>query len=358
MNIVNVDLQERSYKIHIGADLNDLGTAVKECKLNKKIMVITNPTVNSLYGDRVKASLSKADFDVFEVEVPDGEEYKTQEEANILYEECLKFKLERQSAIIALGGGVIGDLAGFVAATFMRGVPFIQVPTTLLAQVDSSVGGKVAVNLPGGKNMIGVFYQPKLVYIAPEVLNTLPKEEFNSGMAEVIKCGAIADEIFFRFLEENIEKIKVLDSETIEKIITVSCQIKASIVQQDEREKNLRAILNYGHTIGHALETLTGYKVYRHGEAIAIGMVCAAKISAMMKIGDEKIVERLESIFKKAGLPTEVDKKLDQDKIIDLLRADKKVKNSKVRFVLLEAIGKVVIRNDVSEEIIRKALKE
>ena len=358
MNIVKVDLQERSYKIHIGTDLNDLGSAVKECKVDKKIMVITNPVVNNLYGDKVKTSLAKAGFDVMEAEVPDGEEYKTQEEANILYEECLKLRLERQSAIVALGGGVIGDLAGFVAATFMRGVPFIQVPTTLLAQVDSSVGGKVAVNLPGGKNMIGVFYQPKLVYIDPQVLKTLPKEEFNAGMAEVIKYGLIADEKFFLFLEENIEKIKALDEEAIEKVITVSCQAKASVVQQDEREKNLRAILNYGHTVGHALETLTEYKVYRHGEAIAVGMVCAAKISALMKIGDEKVYQRLEALLKKAGLPTQLDKKLDQDQLVELLKADKKVRNSKVRFVLPEAIGKVVIRDDVPEDIIRKALKE
>lgn len=357
MNIVNVDLQERSYKIYIGVDLNNIGATVKEYKLDKKIMVITNPVVNRLYGDKVKTSLEKAGFEVLETEVPDGEQYKTQEEANILYEECLKFRLERQSAIMALGGGVIGDLAGFVAATFMRGIPFIQVPTTLLAQVDSSVGGKVAVNLPGGKNMIGVFYQPGLVYIDPNVLKTLPKEEFKAGLAEVIKYGIIADEKFFSFLEENIERIQTLNPEALEKIIAVSCQIKASVVQKDEREKNLRAILNYGHTIGHALETLTEYKVYRHGEAIAIGMVCAAKIAALMKISSEKVAQRLETLLKKVGLPVKIDEKLDRGHIMELLRVDKKVKGSKIRFVLPESIGKIVIRDDVPEDIIRRALK-
>ena len=356
MNTVNVDLGERSYKIYIGRDLTDIGDTVKEYKLDRKIMVVSNPVVDDLYGDKVKGSLEKAGFNVLEAEVPDGEEYKTQEEANILYDECMKSKLERQSAILALGGGVIGDLAGFVAATFMRGIPFIQVPTTLLAQVDSSVGGKVAVNLPTGKNMVGVFYQPKLVYIDPTVLKTLPKEEFNAGLAEVIKYGVIRDDEFFLFLEDNIEKIKALDTDCLERIITTSCEIKASVVEQDEREKNLRAILNYGHTIGHALETLTEYKVYRHGEAVAIGMVYAAKIASLAKMCDEALAGRLQKLLKKADLPVTISEKLKHEDIIELLKADKKVKDQKVRFVLPEAMGKVVIRNDITEEIVKKAL--
>lgn len=356
MSTVNVDLGERSYKIYIGKDLTDIGDIIKEYKLDRKIMVVSNPVVDSLYGDKIKGSLEKAGFSVLEAEIPDGEEYKTQEEANVLYDECMKSRLERQSGILALGGGVIGDLAGFVAATFMRGVPFIQVPTSLLAQVDSSVGGKVAVNLPTGKNMVGVFYQPKLVYIDPSVLKTLPKEEFSAGLAEVIKYGVIRDEEFFSFLEDNIDKIKALDESALEKIITRSCEIKASVVQEDEREKNLRAILNYGHTIGHALETLTEYKVYRHGEAVAIGMVYAAKIASLTKICDETLTGRLTGLLKKVDLPVAISDKLKHEDIIKLLKVDKKVKDEKVRFVLPEAMGKVVIRNDITEEIIKKAL--
>ncbi len=356
MKIVDVDLKERSYKIYIGKDLADIGDTIKEYKLGKKVMVITNSVVDTLYGDKIKASLQKAGFDVFDAEVPDGEEYKTQDEANILYDKCVDFRLDRESSILALGGGVIGDLAGFVAATFMRGIPFIQVPTTLLAQVDSSVGGKVAVNLPSGKNMIGVFYQPKLVYIDPNVLTTLPKKELNAGLAEVIKYGIIADEQFFRFIEENIERIKALDSVCLENVIATSCQIKAAVVQKDEHEKNIRAILNYGHTIGHALETLTEYKRYRHGEAIAIGMVCVAKIALLMGLCDEMLPKQLETLIRKTELPVGIDRELKREGIIELLKLDKKVKDSKVRFILPEKVGKVVIRDDVPEEIIIKAL--
>ncbi|MFH1784372.1 MAG: 3-dehydroquinate synthase [bacterium] len=356
MSVVRVDLKERSYDIHVGVKLESTGEALEQQKFDKKIMVVSNPTVDSLYGEKVKGSLQKAGFSVFSAEVAEGEKYKTQEEANRLYDECMKAKLERQSAIVALGGGVIGDLTGFVAATFMRGVPFVQVPTTLLAQVDSSVGGKVAVNMPSGKNMVGVFYQPRLVYIDPSVLSTLPMEEFSAGMAEVIKYGVISDGKFFDFLEKNIDKILALNAESLEKVITTSCRAKADVVEQDEREKGLRAILNFGHTVAHALETLTEYKRYRHGEAVSIGMVCAARIAELCGICDKSIAQRLQKLLSKAGLPVTIDSSLSHEGIIELLKHDKKVKDQKVRFVLPESMGKVVIRDDIDEKKVREAL--
>jgi 3-dehydroquinate synthase len=268
----------------------------------------------------------------------------------------VEYRLERESIIVGLGGGVIGDLAGYVAATFMRGLPIVQVPTTFLAQVDSSVGGKVAVNLPEGKNLVGSFYQPFLVYIDLAVLKTLPVEEMEAGMAEVIKYGIILDKNFFEYLEENIGKLRELDLEVLERVVARCCKFKAGVVEKDEREKGLRSILNFGHTLGHALEALTDYKKYKHGEAVAIGMVGACRIAQEMGMFKKEERDRIENLIEKAGLPGRIGVKLSVDDIIQILSLDKKVRAGKVRFVLPERMGKVVVRNDVPEDIVRSVV--
>lgn len=356
MGEVYIDLGARSYTIHIGRDLlNSLGELVGPAS-GSKIMVVTNPTVNSLYGKTVTGQLEKAGFKVLPAEVPDGEEYKSLDSAERLYDLAYTGELDRKTPILALGGGVVGDLAGFVAATYLRGVPFIQVPTTLLAQVDSSVGGKVAVNHPRGKNIIGAFYQPSLVLADLSTLGSLSDREIRAGLAEVIKYGIIEDEAFFRWLEDNMERALRQDSRAMEWIVTVSCRAKAAVVQEDETEQGKRAILNFGHTVGHAVEALTGYSAYRHGEAVAMGMAAAARMAeycGMIGIQERK---RIESLLERAGLPTEVPASLDRRAMLDSMRRDKKVVSSRLTFVLPEAIGKVKIVRDVSEETILSGL--
>jgi 3-dehydroquinate synthase len=357
MEKIRVELAERSYDISIGWNILDkIGEAVKSFGLSPKISIVSNPTVFSLYGKRVSDSIKKAGFDVIAVIIPDGEEYKDLLWVQHIYDELLKDKLDRLSALVALGGGVIGDITGFAASTYMRGISYIQVPTTLLAQVDSSVGGKTGVNHKLGKNMIGTFWQPRLVWIDVEALKTLPKRELLAGLAEVIKYGVILDEGLFDFIETNREKILSLESNSLIHIIKRSCEIKAEVVSKDERESGLRSILNYGHTIGHAIETATEYKRYLHGEAVAIGMYLEARLSQMLDLISRKQLFRIKDLIDSYGLPSEVPADLDINRIFSSIQLDKKAVAGELKFILPEKIGKVRIHKGVTEKSIRKAL--
>ncbi|MFQ5456080.1 MAG: 3-dehydroquinate synthase [Nitrospirota bacterium] len=356
---IRVELGNRGYDIEIGENiLHGLGERIKDFDLNKRIAVITNPTIKRLYGKVVSDSLKRAGYNVKTIVIPDGERYKDLKWAEYIYDRLISARFERNSSLVALGGGVIGDITGFAASTFLRGINYIQVPTTLIAQVDSSVGGKTGVNHSKGKNLIGAFYQPCLVYIDTGLLKTLDSRELIAGMAEIIKYGVIADEDLFSFLEENIEDILSLeDREGLIDVITRSCKIKADIVHEDELElTGKRTILNYGHTIGHALETIGGYKRYRHGEAIAIGMVYAARLSARLGLCNEDCVKRQELLFQKAGLPTSIPSRFRIDDILKTMRLDKKVTGEMINFVLSTEIGNVIVRS-IKEREIREFLK-
>ena len=358
MEELTVDLGARSYDIKIGEDiLSNLGDYMSELEIGKKVLIVSNPLVDSLYGQEVEEAIATAGFAVEKALIPDGEKYKSLETAKDLYDEAVTAGLDRTSSIVALGGGVVGDIAGFIAASFMRGINFIQVPTTVLAQVDSSVGGKVAVNHPQGKNLIGDFYQPQLVVADKKVLHTLEERELRAGLAEVIKYGVIWDQDFFSFLTNNRESIMDLVTKPVIKAIKKSCAIKAEVVEKDETEQGLRAILNYGHTIGHALEAVTNYERYRHGEAVAIGMAAAARIAHKLDMITAEEVTQQERLIADFDLPTKF-RDLDHDMIINALTKDKKVEDGVVRFILAEKIGKVEIISDIPEEIIREVLKE
>ncbi len=357
---VKVDLKERGYDVIIGTDnLPELGKLIQEEKWGRDIFIITDPLVNDLYGDTVRKGIK--------IEVARGERYKNLKAASKLYDELVHYGAHRDSLILALGGGVIGDLAGFVAATYMRGINYIQVPTTLLAQVDAAIGGKTGVNHPKCKNLIGSFYQPRAVFIDVNTLTTLPERELRTGLAEVVKYGVIADADFFKFLEANAHHLntKAFEEEDRKRaalklwqtIVTESVKIKAEVVVKDEREEGLRMILNFGHTIGHAIESLTRYRAYNHGEAVSIGMVAAAMISQKWRILDAESVKRLKELLEKLGLPTQIEG-LPSKKIIDALAIDKKFRAGRVNFVLPEKLGKTVIRDDVPLGIVKMTLKE
>ena len=357
MKKIDVRLGQNSYSINIGSGiLSQTGLRLKELGLKDKAVIITNPVVNKLYGNTVKQSLIDAGFKTTVLEVPDGEEYKSLESAGKLYQQLAEFGAERTTAILALGGGVIGDLAGFVAATYMRGVPLVQLPTTLLAQCDSSIGGKTAVNHGKLKNEIGAFYQPKMTISDISTLKTLPKDEFTSGLAEVIKHAVIKDEKFFIYLEKNLDRIRTLDNNVLEAVVAKSAQIKVEFVESDEKDTGLRNMLNFGHTVGHAVESASNFQV-AHGQAVSIGMVAAANLAVKLELMDAKNVIRLKNLLKKAGLMT----KLPQVEIKQVIRAmqyDKKVQGGKIRFVLPRAIGQVSITDDVSAAVIEKVLGE
>jgi 3-dehydroquinate synthase len=357
MEAIRVELGERSYEICIGpAILTRLGDRLREFHFSR-VALVSNPTVYALYGNALLDSLKKAGLDPAVVTIPDGEEYKEILWAYHIYGELLKHRLDRSSALIALGGGVIGDMTGFVASTYMRGISLVQVPTTLLAQVDSSVGGKTGVNHPEGKNMIGTFHQPRIVWADVDTLRTLPGREFLAGMAEVIKYGVIWDETFFEFLEENREKILGLDSGAMQFIIRRSCEIKAEVVSRDEREGGLRAILNYGHTIGHALETATGYTTHLHGEAVAMGMYCEALLSSLLGLTDRKAAERIGSLIDAYGLPSRMPPGVDEERIISSMQLDKKAVAGQLKFVLPERIGSVVVKGVSDSEKILESMR-
>ncbi|HXY55429.1 MAG TPA: 3-dehydroquinate synthase [Nitrospirota bacterium] len=360
MHVVKVSLGDRSYDIEIGTSLDHIGGRLQGLGFGQKLALVTNPTIKNLYGQRVADSLKMAGFLVLSIEIPDGERYKTLDWANAIYTALLINGFDRKSALAALGGGVIGDLTGFAAATFMRGVPLVQIPTTLLAMVDSSVGGKTGVNHPMGKNMIGAFYQARKVLIDLGVLKTLPKEEFLSGMAEVIKYGVIWDADLFDYLDKNREKILSLDSNALIHIIRRSCEIKATVVSKDEREGGLRSILNFGHTVGHSLETAENYTM-RHGYAIAIGMIYASRLANKSGLCDSSVPNRVEGLIKSYGLPTNLaalNRKPTLTELMETMQIDKKTEGGKVRFVLPKRIGEVVTTKDWDEGALKIALNE
>ncbi|MDY6783919.1 MAG: 3-dehydroquinate synthase [Cyanobacteriota bacterium] len=357
---IRVALPENAYDVAIAPDsLSQLGDFLNPLNLGRKALLVSNPAIFKLYGDRVLNSLKEAGFDVASHLIPPGERYKTLNSIQKLYDTALEYRLERSSTFIALGGGVIGDMTGFAAATWLRGVHFVQVPTSLLAMVDASIGGKTGVNHPQGKNLIGAFYQPRGVAIDPLVLKTLPPREFRAGMAEVIKYGIIWDKELFERLEgaKRLDSFRYVSQELLDCILTRSCQAKADVVSQDEKEAGLRAILNYGHTVGHAVESLTGYRLVNHGEAVAIGMAVAGEIALKLEMWTEKDVQRQKALIEKAGLPVKIPAHLDIEAIIETLGTDKKVKAGKVRFVLPTRIGEAIVSDRVSPEILRVVLQ-
>ena len=352
---LTVKLAERSYPIHIGVEvLTNTNLLLPHLK-QKKVVVVSNTTVAPLYLDRLRSTLEKAGISVLPVILPDGERYKTWETLNLIFDSLLGAHCERSTTLIALGGGVIGDMGGFAAACYQRGMPFIQVPTTLLSLVDSSVGGKTAINHPLGKNMIGAFYQPKLVLADIATLDTLPDRELRAGLAEVIKYGLIRDPEFFVWLESNMENLLAREREALAYAVYRSCANKAEVVAADERESGERALLNLGHTFGHAIETGLGYGEWLHGEAIAAGTLIAAELSRRLGWIDEALVARIESLFLRAGLPVR-GAPLGVTRYLELMRHDKKVQDGKLRLVLLEDIGKAVIFDGADEEMISAAI--
>jgi 3-dehydroquinate synthase len=343
MNQITVGLGERSYPIWIGERmLTNLGKALNEINFPNKVAVITNPTVGDLYGDQIVDALVASGRQVSVIRVPDGEEYKNIETLENIYGVLIDRHFDRFCGLIALGGGVIGDMAGFAAATFLRGIPFVQVPTTLLAQVDSSVGGKTGVNLPQGKNLIGAFYQPQHVHIDVMVLDTLPKREYASGLAEVIKYGIIWDAEFFSWLEDHREVLVDRSPAALMHAVMMSCQIKANVVENDEKELGLRALLNLGHTFGHAVETLAGYGVIKHGEAVSIGMVMAAQTALRHDFCTHEDVERIIALLTYFDLPVTPPDFTVAD-YLAVMQRDKKVKDGAVRLVLNHGIGSAAL---------------
>jgi 3-dehydroquinate synthase len=363
---ITVPLTDQAYPILIGADtLQGIGEQVLGRGFNSgcKVLVVTNPEVDRHYGDRCHHSLEAAGLQVERLVLEAGEEQKTPASVARIHDAAFHQRLERGSLIVALGGGVVGDMAGFAAATWLRGIAVVQVPTTLLAMVDAAIGGKTGVNHPGGKNLIGAFHQPRLVLVDPTLLATLPEREFRAGMAEVIKYGVIGDTPLFSDLETAAQRnpagglasLAAVGPSLLQRLLERSAAAKARVVAADEREGGLRAILNYGHTLGHVVETLTGYGTYLHGEAVALGMLAAGEIARVMGLWGEGPRDRQRAVVEAAGLPL-CWPRLDGDAVIGCLQSDKKVRDGRVRFVLPTAIGAVEIRNDVSTASILQAL--
>ena len=355
MQTLTVGLGERSYPIHIGSGLLDRAELLQSALPRKRAAIVTNTTVAPLYLEKLRQTLQSIGTSSVPIILPDGEEYKNSATLNLIYDALLTNRCERTTPLIALGGGVIGDMTGYAAATYLRGVPFIQIPTTLLAQVDSSVGGKTGINHPLGKNMIGAFYQPKLVLADTDTLNTLPDNELAAGVAEVIKYGLIRDPAFFEWLEQNMDRLLARDTKALQYAIACSCQNKAEVVAADERENGERALLNLGHTFGHALESGMGYGNWLHGEGVAAGTIMAADLSQRLGWIDAQDVARIRSLFERTGLPT-VAPNMGAEKYLDLMGLDKKVEGGKMRFVLLKAIGHAVVSADAPEELLRQTL--
>lgn len=356
MQTLTVGLGERSYPIHIGQGLLGRAELLQKHLPRKRAAIITNTTVAPLYLEKLQQTLQALGVSSVSVVLPDGEEYKTGETLNLIYDALLSNRCERTTPLIALGGGVIGDMTGFAAATYLRGVPFIQIPTTLLAQVDSSVGGKTGINHALGKNMIGAFYQPQLVLADTDTLNTLPDEELSAGMAEVIKYGLIRDMPFLEWLEQNMDQLMVRDTAALQYAIARSCENKAEVVAADERESGERALLNLGHTFGHAIESGMGYGNWLHGEGVAAGTIMAADLSQRLGWISAQDVERVRKLFERAKLPV-IAPDIGTDKYLELMGLDKKVEGGKIRFVLLRQIGKAVVYGDVPPELLRQTLE-
>jgi 3-dehydroquinate synthase len=355
MQTLNVNLGERSYPILIGEGLLSQPGLILPHLAQNQVAIGTNSTVAPLYLDILRQSLEQDNVKVVPIILADGEVYKNTDTLNQIYDALLTHRCERKTTLIALGGGVIGDLTGFAAATYLRGVPFIQVPTTLLSQVDSSVGGKTGINHPLGKNMIGAFYQPKLVLADTATLNTLPDRELSSGLAEVIKYGLIRDLAFFEWLEQNMAKLLVREPAALAYAIRRSCENKAEVVAADEREGGIRAWLNLGHTFGHAIESGMGYGVWLHGEAVAAGTMLAADLSRRLGWIDEAEVERVRKLFEAANLPV-IAPGLGTEKYLEFMGLDKKVEGGKIRFVLMRAIGEATVTGEVPDALLRDTL--
>jgi len=355
MQTLRVELGERAYPIHIGERLlADAGLVAAHLDL-PKVAVVTNTTVAPLYLQQLSEALRARGVEVISIVLEDGERYKDWATLNRIYDALLERRCDRRTTLIALGGGVIGDLAGFAAATYMRGIPFIQIPTTLLAQVDSSIGGKTGINHPLGKNMIGAFYQPRLVLADTAVLASLPPRELSAGLAEVIKHGLIRDEGFVAWLEQNVEKLLDCDAEALAHAVRRCCEIKAAVVAEDERETGVRALLNFGHTFGHALESALGYGKWLHGEAVAAGMVMAADLSRRMGYIAQADVDRVVALLKRARLPV-APPDIAPGRMLELMAVDKKTEGGKLRFVLLDRIGAASIRAEVPAGLLQQAL--
>ncbi len=363
---IRVNLPQDPYDIRIapgGLDYLGPWLAAEEQPLVKpgqKVLMVSNPVVFELYGERAIASLTQVGYDVCHCTIPAGEQYKTMAAIAKIHDVAYENRLERSSAMVALGGGVIGDMTGFAAATWLRGVAVVQVPTSLLAMVDASMGGKTGVNHPKGKNLIGAFHQPRLVLIDPQVLETLPVREFRAGVAEVIKYGVIWDEPLFADLEAAgpLDDFAKVEDVLLQTMLEHSCQSKADVVSQDVKEAGIRAILNYGHTVGHAIESLTGYSQINHGEAVAIGMVAAAKIAETMGKShwNDALTQRQQRLLEKTQLPTQLPKGISIDEILIALKSDKKVKEGKVRFVLPKDLGEAFVSDQVSDDRARQIL--
>ena len=353
---LTVDLGDRSYPIYIGEQiLGEAGLLTRHVQ-GKSALIVSNETVAPLYIDGIRASLDAAGIRHDEVILEDGEQHKTMDSVGQIVDRLLQNRHDRRTSVIALGGGVIGDVAGFAAAIYQRGVHFIQLPTTLLSQVDSSVGGKTGVNHPLGKNMIGAFYQPQCVIADIDTFRTLPARELSAGLAEVIKYGLIHDAAFFEWLEANIDGLARLDADLLARAVLVSCETKARVVEQDEREAGLRAILNLGHTFGHAIETVMGYGNWLHGEAVAAGTMMAIDLSIREGLVDERLRERSRALFERAGLPVAPPAQIDVDQYLDVMAIDKKTLDGNIRLVLLRALGEAFVSADYDPANLRQTL--
>ena len=341
--IVPIALGDRSYDIHIGSGLLADPASWAGLPASADALIVSNTTVAPLYAEALAVQLRQRHRRVLQLALPDGEEHKTAAVLEQVYDTLLAAGCDRKTVLYALGGGVVGDMTGFAAACYMRGVPFVQVPTTLLAQVDSSVGGKTAINHPAGKNMVGAFYQPARVICDLDLLDSLPPREMSAGLAEVIKYGPIADPAFLAWIEDHMDALRACDKPALAHAVQRSCEIKAWVVGQDEREAGLRAILNFGHTFGHAIEAGLGYGVWLHGEAVGCGMVLAAALSARLGMIEPELVTRLERVIARAGLPTRAPR-LSVQRWLQLMRVDKKAEGGEIRFVLIDGLGRATVR--------------
>ena len=354
--IVDVNLGSRSYRIVVASGaLQSVGERLRELRLGSRAALVSDGAIMRLYGKTVVASLESAGFTVTTIDVPEGEAAKTLTVAEHCWDQLLTAGLDRTSTVLALGGGAVGDVAGFAAATYMRGINFVQLPTTVLAQVDASIGGKTAIDHPLGKNMIGAFHQPRLVVVDPAVARTLPEREFRSGLAEIVKHGIVLDADYFVELERDLAPLAARDLGVLERIIGGSCRLKAAVVERDEREAELRHVLNYGHTIGHALEAATGYTRYAHGEAVSLGIVAEARLARRLGIADDETTTRQERMLETLGLPVRAPS-IDVEPIVSAMARDKKAKDGRVPFVLAPRIGAFRIVYDVPTSDIRAVI--
>ena len=351
MKTLEVNLGNRSYPIYIGTDLIDQASLFSACEKASSIYIVSNTTVAPLYAERLTKTLNTFGKPVRTIVLPDGESYKDWKNLQLIFDDLLKFGADRQTILVALGGGVIGDMTGFAAASFMRGIRFIQVPTTLLAQVDSSVGGKTGINHPLGKNMIGAFHQPAVVIADLNTLKTLPPRELSAGLAEVVKHGAIADVQFLDWIEANAGVLLACDTDAMGHAVLRSCEIKSAVVSADEREGGIRATLNFGHTFGHAIEAGMGYGEWLHGEAVGCGMVLGADLSRRLNYISDADVQRLTKIIRSMNLPI-TPPKFGADRYMELMQVDKKTEGGQIRYVVLEKIGKALIQSVADTQVI------